>query len=44
VEYLTGEADRDLVRRTARPLILAPVDTLGKVRDAWAAALERSTH
>ncbi len=44
VEYLTAEADRDLVRRSARPLILRPVDTLGDVRDAWAAALERSTH
>ena len=30
--------------RTARPLILAPVDTLGDVRDAWASALERPTH
>ena len=39
VEYLNTEADRDCVRRTARPLILAPVDTLGDVRDAWAAAL-----
>ena len=39
VEYLTAEADRDCVRRTARPLLLAPVDTLGGVRDAWAAVL-----
>ena len=39
VEYLTAEADRDRVRRTARPLILTPVDTLRGVRDAWAAAL-----
>ncbi len=39
VEYLTAEAQRDSVRRVARPLILAPVDTLEGVRDAWAAAL-----
>ena len=39
VEYLTAEADRDLVRRTARSLILAPTDTLSGVRIAWASAL-----
>ena len=41
VEYLTTEADRDLVRRTSRPLILAPGDTLSGVRSAWASALDR---
>ena len=41
VEYLTAEADRDLVRRTARPLILAPTDTLSGVRSIWASALDR---
>ena len=40
VEYVTEEADRDRVRRVARPLLLAPVDTLRGVREAWAAALE----
>ena len=40
VEYLTAEADRDRVRRAARPLILAPADTLRRVRDAWAVTLQ----
>ena len=39
VEYLTAESDRDCVRRVARPLIRTPVDTLGRVGDAWVAAL-----
>ena len=44
VEYLTAEAQRDCVRRAARPLILRPADTLGGVRDPWAAELPRPTH
>jgi aminoglycoside phosphotransferase (APT) family kinase protein len=35
VEYITREDDRDRVRRAARALLLAPVDRLGQVRDAW---------
>ena len=42
VEYVTAEADRERVRRTARPLILNPPATLAAVRAAWAAALRRS--
>lgn len=40
VEYVTAEADRERVRRTARPLIRKPPATLAEVREAWAAALE----
>ena len=36
VEYLTRESDVDRVRRVARALLAAPVDTLDAVRDAWA--------
>jgi aminoglycoside phosphotransferase (APT) family kinase protein len=35
VEYLTAEADRDRVRRTAKPLITTPPPALSGVRDAW---------
>lgn len=35
VEYITAEADKDRVRRTARALLAAPVDRLGAVRLAW---------
>ena len=35
VEYLTSEADRDLVRTVARELLHHPVDTLLQVRTAW---------
>jgi aminoglycoside phosphotransferase (APT) family kinase protein len=35
VEYLSAEADRQAVRRAARPLIAAPVGTLHDVRKAW---------
>jgi hypothetical protein len=35
VEYITTEADRTVVRRTARALLAAPVATLGAVRAAW---------
>ncbi len=36
VEYLTGEADRNKVRRVARALLATPVDRLDQVRAAWA--------
>jgi len=36
VEYLTGEADRDRVRRVAVPLVARPPETLAAVREAWA--------
>ncbi len=39
VEYVTAEADRERVRRTARPLIRTPPATLADVREAWAATL-----
>lgn len=39
VEYVTDERDRDLVRAVAIPLIAAPPERLGSVRDAWAAVL-----
>ena len=42
VEYVTAEADRERVRRTARPLILSPPATLGAVRAAWTEELRRS--
>lgn len=35
VEYITAEADRDRVRRTARPLIETPPPDLSSVRHAW---------
>jgi aminoglycoside phosphotransferase (APT) family kinase protein len=39
VEYVTAEADRDLVRATALPLIREPPPRLSAVRTAWARAL-----
>ena len=42
VEYITAEADRELVRRTARPLLLEAPATLAAVRGAWAEALSGS--
>ncbi|GJD49982.1 Methylthioribose kinase [Methylobacterium crusticola] len=39
VEYVTGEADKALVRRVALPLVAAPPPAPGAVRDAFAAAL-----
>lgn len=39
VEYVTEEADRDLVRETAVPFIRAPSSRLAVIRDAWAARL-----
>jgi aminoglycoside phosphotransferase (APT) family kinase protein len=35
VEYITTDADRNRVRRTARALLTRPVDRLGDVRLAW---------
>ena len=35
VEYLTADADRDLVRGAARGLLRAPAAGLAAVRDAW---------
>ncbi len=35
VEYIQGEADRDRVRRCARPLLAAPPSRLGEVAAAW---------
>ena len=34
-EYVTGERDKDRVRRVARALLLDPAQKLGAVRDAW---------
>lgn len=39
VEYLRLEADKDLVRRVARPLVAAGTPTLSGVAQAWRAAL-----
>jgi aminoglycoside phosphotransferase (APT) family kinase protein len=36
VEYITGDSDRDKVRRVARRLIIAAPTRLGAIRDAWA--------
>ena len=35
VEYLTGETDKNRVRRVARALLLAPPTRLRTVRTAW---------
>ena len=43
VEYITAEAGRERVRRTARPLIRTPPATLAAVREAWAAELGGAT-
>ncbi len=39
VEYITTDADRDLVRAAAIPLIATPPARLAWIREAWAAAL-----
>jgi aminoglycoside phosphotransferase (APT) family kinase protein len=39
VEYITREADRERVRRTAVPLLLNPAARLVAIRDAWSSAL-----
>lgn len=43
VEYITAEAGRERVRRTARPLIRKPPAALADVREAWAAELGGAT-
>ncbi|HVL70597.1 MAG TPA: phosphotransferase [Beijerinckiaceae bacterium] len=43
VEYVSAEADRDLVRETALPLIREPPARLSAVRAAWAEALNLET-
>jgi tRNA A-37 threonylcarbamoyl transferase component Bud32 len=39
VEYLTKDAEKDLVRAVAEPLLLAPPERLSEVAAAWAKAL-----
>jgi aminoglycoside phosphotransferase (APT) family kinase protein len=39
VEYISAEADRELVRETALPFIAEPAPALHFLRDAWAARL-----
>jgi len=39
VEYLSGETDREAVRRVARALLLGPERTLAAVRAAWLRSL-----
>ncbi len=41
VEYVTEEADRERVRRCARPLIIKPASTLEAVLTAWNGELDR---
>ena len=41
VEYITDDAQRDVVRRTARALLRRPVDRLPTIVAAWREALER---
>ncbi|MEO5698900.1 MAG: aminoglycoside phosphotransferase family protein [Casimicrobiaceae bacterium] len=40
VEYVTLESDRELVRQSAAPLILHPVERLEEVAACWGAALK----
>ena len=35
VEYLTGEASKDLVRRQARAMLIEPPDALGEICRRW---------
>jgi aminoglycoside phosphotransferase (APT) family kinase protein len=42
VEYLTDEADRNIVRRVAVSLLNQPVARLARIRDAWAAEPRRA--
>ena len=37
-EYVTVDADKDMIRGVGRALLLHPVSTLAEVRDRWAAA------
>ena len=41
VEYITTDAERGLVRRVARALLLHPVDDLAQVRAAWQSELSK---
>jgi len=41
VEYVTDEADRERVRRCARPLVINPASTLDAVLVAWNEELDR---
>jgi aminoglycoside phosphotransferase (APT) family kinase protein len=36
VEYLTAEADKNMVRRVARSLLAGPAECLMEIREAWA--------
>ena len=42
VEYITAEADRERVRRVARPLIVDPPATLDAIRRVWAEEIRPS--
>lgn len=35
VEYITNDSQREPVRRVARALLLEPVDTFARIREAW---------
>ena len=39
-EYITGENDKECVRRVARRFLLAPVGRLAAIRDAWNTELQ----
>lgn len=39
VEYITGEADKDKVRRVARQLLMRPADRLSHVSELWRAEI-----
>lgn len=39
VEYITADADRDRVRRIARPFLITPPERLDAIRQAWAREL-----
>ena len=41
VEYVTGEHDRERVRRVARAHLLHPVERVAAIRDAWRSELAR---
>ncbi|WP_332697048.1 phosphotransferase family protein, partial [Bosea sp. (in: a-proteobacteria)] len=40
-EYITAEADKDRVRRVARPLIATPVPRLAAIRQIWTQEISR---
>ena len=39
VEYVTAAADKERVRRVAGAFLVAPVETLAPIREAWAVEL-----